>query len=74
MAHCPIVGCKNKQANNSEVTYFSLHKDPQKRKSWLVAISRDKSNLPNVFVCSDHFEEKYFDKSWNLQNRLFHTG
>ena len=74
MAHCSIVRCKNKQANNSEVTYFSLSKDPQRRKSWLAAISRDKSNLPsNVFVCSDHFEDKYFDKSWDLQNRLFYT-
>ena len=47
--------------------------DPQRRKSWLAAISRDKTNLPsNVFVCSDHFEDKYFDKSWDLQNRLFY--
>ena len=74
MAHCSIVGCKNKQANNSEVTYFSLPKDPQRRKSWLAAISRDKSNLPsNIFVCWDHFEDKYFHKSWDLQNRLFYT-
>ena len=70
MAHCSIVGCKNKQANNSKVTYFSLPTDPQRRKSWLAAISRDKSH---VFVCSDHFEDKYFDKSWDLQNRLFYT-
>ena len=58
MAHCSIVGCKNKQANR-----FSLPKDAQRRKSWLAEISRDKSNLPsNVFVCLDHFEDKYFDK------------
>ena len=58
MAHCSIVGSKNKQESNSEVTYFSLRKDPQRRKSWLAAISRDKSNLPsNVFVCSDHFDD-----------------
>ena len=75
MAHCSIVGCKNKQANNSEVTYFSLPKDPQRQKSWLAAISRDKSNLPsNVFVCLDLFEDKYFDKLWDLQNWLFYTG
>ena len=74
MARCSIVGCKNKQANNGEVTYFSLCKDPQIRKSWLAAITRDKSNLPsNVFACSDHFEDKNFDKSWDLQNRLFYT-
>ena len=74
MAHCSIVGCDNIQVNNSEVTYFNLLKDPQRRKSWLAAISRDKGNLPsNDFVCSDHFEDKYFDKSWDLQNRLFYT-
>ena len=76
MAHCSIVGCKNKQANNSKVTYFisQLPKDLQRRKNWLAAISWDKSNLPsNVFVCSDHFEGKYFDKSWDLQNRIFFT-
>ena len=49
-----------------------MPKDLQRRKSWLAAISRDKSNK-NVFVCSDHFEDKYFDKSWVLQNRLFYT-
>ena len=74
MAHCSIVGFKNKQANNIEVTYFTSPKDPQRQKSWLAAISRDKSNLPsNVFVCSDDFEDKYFDKSWDLENRLFYT-
>ena len=75
MAHCSIVGFKNKQAINSEVIYFTLPKHPQRLKSWLAAISRDKSNLPsNVFVCSDHFEDKYFDKFWDLQNWLFYTG
>ena len=65
MVHCSIVGYKNKLANNSEVTYFNLPKDPQERKSWLAIISREKGNLPsNVSVCSNHFEDKYFDKSW----------
>ena len=66
MVHCWVVGCDNKQANNSEVIYFNLPKDLQRRKSWLVAISRDNTNLPStdhVFVCSDHFEDKKFDKS-----------
>ena len=36
-----------------------MPKDPQGRKSWLAAISREKSNLPsNVFVCSNHSEDK----------------
>ena len=38
------------------------------------AISRDKSDLPsNVFVCPDYFKDKYFNKSWDLQNWLFYT-
>ena len=74
MVHCSIVGCNNKQANNSKVIYFNFSKDTQRRKSWLTAISRDKGNLPsNVLVCSNHFDKKYFDKSWDLQNRLFCT-
>ena len=74
MANCSIVGCKDKQANSSEVTYFSLPKDLQRQISWLAAISRDKSSLlSNIFVCLDHFEDRYFDKSWDLQNRLFYT-
>ena len=55
-----------------EVTYFNFPKDPQRRKSWLAATSRHKRNFPsNVFVCSNHFEDKSFDKSWDLQNRVF---
>ena len=39
-----------------------------------IALSSGKGNLPsNVNVCSDHFEDKYFDKSWDLQNWLFYT-
>ena len=76
-AHCSIVGCNNKQANNSvTLIYINFPKDAYRRKSWLAAISRDKDNLPSifhVFVCSDHFEDKYFDNSWDLQNRLFCT-
>ena len=74
MVHYSIVGCNNKRANNSEVTYFNLPKDPQRSKSWLAAISRDLGNIPsNVFVCSNNFEDKYFNKSWDLQNWLFYT-
>ena len=58
MAHCSIVECNNKQVNNSEVNCFNLSKDPQRRKSWLAATSRDKGNLPSIyhaFVHSDQF-------------------
>ena len=64
MTHCSIVGCNNKQANNSEFTYFNL----LTKELLLAGISRDKGNLAlNVFVSFNHFEDKYFDKSWDLQ-------
>ena len=51
-----------------------MPKDPQRHKNWLDAISRDKSKLPsNVPVSSDNIENKYFGKSWDLQNWLFYT-
>ena len=60
----------NKLGNNSEVTYFNLPKDLQRRKSWLAANSRDKSKLPlNVFACSDHFEDKIF-----INHGIYKTG
>ena len=62
MVHCSIVGSNNKQGNNSEVTYFNLPKDPQ-RKSWLATISKGKDNLP-LIVFSDHCDDKYFYKSF----------
>ena len=50
---------------------LKIHKD---ERVGLAAASRDRSNLPsNVFVCLDHFEDKYFDKLWDLQNQLFYT-
>ena len=64
MPHYSIVGCNNKQTNNSKATYFNLPKDPQRRKSLLDAISRDKGNLPSIYhvlISSDHFEDKCFD-------------
>ena len=51
-----------------------MPEDPQRRKNWLDAISRDKSKLPsNVPVSSDYIDNKYFHKSWDLQNWLFYT-
>ena len=47
MVRCLLVECNNKQTNNNEVTYFNLRKDPQRRKSWLAAISRDKKTIYN---------------------------
>ena len=31
-------------------------------------------NTIKCFACYDHFQDKYFDKSWDLQNWLFYRG
>ena len=51
IANCSIVGCKSKQAKNSEVTCFNLPKDPQRPKNWLATVSRNKGHLPSNVYC-----------------------
>ena len=39
------------------------------------AINRTEDTLPkNVYLCSDHFEEACFNKSWAIQARLLYTS
>lgn len=73
MSWCSVVGCHNESKKNDKVTYHQLPRDKTQRELWIKAINR--TSLPkSVFVCSDHFEEKYFDKSWDLQNSLLYQG
>ena len=73
MGCCSAYLCHNKSTKNPDKSYFVLPKDPKIRNAWIKAINR--TELPkNVCVCSDHFEDGCFDKSWELQNRLFYQG
>ena len=76
MTHCVIFGCNNKYAKNPEKSYYIGPKDKNIANAWYAAIKRGKSNLPsklsNIRVCSDHFKESDFDKTWELQKRLYY--
>ena len=59
MTHCSVFDCNNELVNNTEVSYSSLPSSKQRKDALLVAVKREKDNLPRkIFVCSDHFEEK----------------
>lgn len=69
MAHCCALGCCKTFRKNKDVSFHSLPKDPEISDEWIVNIKR--KDLPkNVFICSDHFEEKWFDKSHDMKQRL----
>ena len=39
----------------------------QKMCSWIAAVNQKEGTFPkNVYLCSDHFEEACFDKSWDI--------
>ena len=72
MAHCAAVGCNNKKANNKDKSLFKLPSEPTVRSAWLKKINR--TALPkNIYLCSDHFTDDCFDKSWDIQSRHFYT-
>ena len=71
MAWCAAVYCNNTSRKNKEKSFFLMPKDVNLSKIWKKAINR--TELPNkAYLCSDHFDEKYFDKSWELQNKLYY--
>ena len=73
MSWWAVINCNNKTKNNREVPYFQLPKDASVHKDWIHATGRPIDNLPSkTLISSDHFEEKYFDTSWKLQNELYY--
>ena len=74
MSTCAVLGCSNNQTKNKNKSFFSLPSTPEIKKAWLNAIIFKECNLPHkVVVCSDHFEEQYFDCSWRLQIEIFYS-
>ena len=66
MSWCAVINCNNKTKNNRDVSYFRLPKDTSVHKDWIHGTGFPIDSLPSkIFTCSDHFEEKCFDPSWN---------
>lgn len=69
MASCVAYGCSNKSKRETEKRFFRLLQNPKVRKLWVQAINR--TELPKTArLCSDHFTEECFDKSFELQNSM----
>ncbi|KAE9522271.1 hypothetical protein AGLY_017314, partial [Aphis glycines] len=68
---CSYSGCQNKMAQNPNVCYFSLPRDPTNCAKWIkncgitIPVESIKKSLK---VCGEHFEQKMFLN--DLQNRL----
>ena len=73
MPHCCAVNCSNQPSQNSNTSYHRLPKDEALAKVWKNKINR--TQLPNqVYLCSEHFEESCFDKSWDIKQSLMSPG
>ena len=61
---CAAVGCINRWKSDSPVYFYRIPKDLNLKKKWLNNIKRE-VQLPKdekFFICSTHFEEKYFKR------------
>ena len=62
MVNCAIVGCSNNSRKDvGGISYYRLPKNDMLKKTWLIKIGRDKSNLPkedNIRICHVHFTEE----------------
>ena len=68
---CSAVYCHNNEKKNKDKTFLTLPRDATLAKTWIAKLNREKDNLPkNVWICSDHFEDDFFDSSWMLQSSL----
>lgn len=59
---CAVALCSNIGHKESHLSFFSFPKEPSLRKKWIFNCFRKDNFNPNTsYVCSDHFEESYFE-------------
>ena len=75
MLWCAAYNCSNSNKNNPNKLFLILLKNGCTRKAWTATVNQKEGTHPkNVYLCSNHFEEACFDKSWALQAELFYTS
>ena len=70
MPHCCAYKCNNQYSNNVNTSYHRLPKDPKIAKTWITNINLDSELPKNMYLCSEHFEERYFDTGHEMRQRL----
>lgn len=61
---CNVIGCSTNFPGHNEGAIFKLPKDKDLRSIWIKFINRDDINLlKNVFICENHFENQYLNKT-----------
>ena len=75
MSWCATYNCSNSSKNNPDKTCFILPKRECTKIAWIAAVNQKEDTLSKDFyLCSDHFEGAFFDKSWALQAYLFYIS
>ncbi|XP_055072743.2 uncharacterized protein [Misgurnus anguillicaudatus] len=53
---CCAIGCKNRFAKNSKISFYRLPKNTERRNKWIAAIRRKNWNpVAETWICSSHF-------------------
>ncbi|XP_022254246.1 THAP domain-containing protein 2-like isoform X2 [Limulus polyphemus] len=64
MPRCSAVGCSNISTKGCGKTFHLFPKNVERRQLWVARMRREKFKPSDkAVVCSDHFEEEYFDKT-----------
>lgn len=65
MPNCAVYGCNNhnRKTKGTFIKYYKFPKDEFFCSKWIASCKRDdKINISNATICSEHFEEDYFER------------
>ncbi|XP_028037504.1 THAP domain-containing protein 2-like [Bombyx mandarina] len=69
MPVCSVVGCGiRKTPNRPSLTIHRIPRNEHIKNKWLEAIGKEnlKSNVKDLYICSLHFDDKFFNKTLNV--------
>ena len=80
MPHCSAYNCSNEYGSDNVVSFHRLPSNKKVADVWVKKINRnDKAwleriktpeKLKNIYLCSLHFSEESFDKSYDMRQRF----
>ena len=72
MVHCSAWGCHHQSKRDKHVSYHRIPRDVKLANIWKTNINR--IDFPkDIWLCDEHFEEKWFDASFDMKQRLMNV-
>ena len=69
MPHCGAVNCSNQSSTNTDVSYHQFPSNAKTCAIWVKKVNR--TEIPKYdFLCSNHFTEDCFDKSYEMYQKF----